>query len=113
MHGHGAHDDMRYVPKEMHAEWARRDPIERYANRLVEGHGLTREEVERIDSEVRSYVDECAKRALDSPMPDPSQATDGVFADAVEPLGDGNAPWSRWAGDHAGNGAAPSERRAA
>jgi hypothetical protein len=46
-------------------------------------------------------------------MPDPSLATDGVFADAFEPLGDGNAPWSHWAGDHAGNGAAPSERRAA
>jgi TPP-dependent pyruvate/acetoin dehydrogenase alpha subunit len=113
MHGHGAHDDMRYVPKEMRDEWARRDPIERYASRLVDEHGFSREEVERIDSEVRAYVDECAKRALDSPMPDPSLATDGVFADAFEPLGDGNAPWSHWAGDHAGNGAAPSERRAA
>src|SRR5215210_3210289 len=31
MHGHGAHDDMRYVPKEMFERWGRRDPIERYA----------------------------------------------------------------------------------
>ncbi|MGI8727661.1 MAG: thiamine pyrophosphate-dependent dehydrogenase E1 component subunit alpha, partial [Solirubrobacterales bacterium] len=29
MHGHGAHDDMSYVPDEMLAEWRRRDPIER------------------------------------------------------------------------------------
>jgi hypothetical protein len=29
-------------------------------------------------------------------MPDPDSATDGVFAEEWEPLGDGNAPWSRW-----------------
>jgi TPP-dependent pyruvate/acetoin dehydrogenase alpha subunit len=113
MHGHGAHDDMRYVPREMREEWARRDPIQRYRDRLVDEHGFSREEVDRIDSEVRSYVDECGKRALESPMPDPSLAADGVFADEAEPLGDGNAPWSRWESDHTGNGAAPSERRAA
>ena len=28
MHGHGAHDDMSYVPPEMLEEWSRRDPIE-------------------------------------------------------------------------------------
>src|SRR3954468_4689099 len=30
MHGHGAHDDMRYVPKELFEEWSLRDPIENY-----------------------------------------------------------------------------------
>ena len=41
MHGHGAHDDMRYVPKEMFEEWERRDPIDRYAERLVAEHGFS------------------------------------------------------------------------
>src|ERR671922_2745377 len=40
MHGHGAHDDMSYVPKEMLAEWAERDPIERYDARLTADHGF-------------------------------------------------------------------------
>ena len=35
MHGHGAHDDMRYVPKEMFEKWSKRDPIERYGEKLV------------------------------------------------------------------------------
>src|ERR671918_2294692 len=35
MHGHGAHDDMRYVPKELFEEWGKRDPIELYAKRLT------------------------------------------------------------------------------
>ena len=97
MHGHGAHDNMSYVPPEMFEEWGRRDPIDRYAERLVAEHGFSADEVESIRSEVKAFVDECAKQALDSPMPDPATATDGVFADATTPLGDGQAPWSYWA----------------
>ena len=116
MHGHGAHDDMRYVPEELHAEWARRDPIERYAERLVTDYRFTADEVEGIRSEVRAYVDECAADALSAPMPDRELATEGVFAETFEPLGDGHAPWSRASGGartRNGNGAAPTERRAA
>ena len=114
MHGHGAHDDMRYVPKEMFEEWERRDPIERYAERLVVDFGFSAEDVDRIRAEVKSHVDECAARALDSPMPDPAEATHGVFADEWEPLGDGRAPWSQWSrGNGTGGGADPAERRAA
>ncbi|HEY2478187.1 MAG TPA: thiamine pyrophosphate-dependent dehydrogenase E1 component subunit alpha [Solirubrobacterales bacterium] len=97
MHGHGAHDDMSYVPPEMLAEWQARDPIEGYAARLVGELGFAAEEVERIEEEVRAYVAECAERALASPMPDPAPAAEGVFADRWEPLGDGAAPWSGWA----------------
>jgi pyruvate dehydrogenase E1 component alpha subunit len=103
MHGHGAHDDMRYVPKEMLEEWKRRDPIDRYAERLVADYGFQTGEVEDIRSEVAAYVDECARKALESPMPDPSVAAIGVFAEAWKPLGDGRAPWSHWV--HGGGGA--------
>jgi len=98
MHGHGAHDDMSYVPKELLSEWERRDPIERYARRLVNQHGFAEHEVERIREDVQRYVDECVETALASPMPDPETATDGVFAEQFEPLGDGCAPWSFWQG---------------
>ena len=96
MHGHGAHDDMRYVPKEMFEEWSKRDPIERYGEKLVAEHGFSPDEIEEIKSTVKAYVDECAKQALESPMPDPATATDGVFAEELTPLGDGEAPWSYW-----------------
>jgi TPP-dependent pyruvate/acetoin dehydrogenase alpha subunit len=105
MHGHGAHDDMRYVPKEMLEEWQRRDPIDRYAERLVADHGFPTEEVEGIRSEVRAQVELSAAKALESPLPDPGLATEGVFAHTWEPLGDGQAPWSYWANrEAAGNG---------
>jgi pyruvate dehydrogenase E1 component alpha subunit len=98
MHGHGAHDDMSYVPEGMLERWAERDPIDRYQRRLVDEHGFAADEVEEISSDVDAYIGECAERALASPMPEPELATDGVFADAWEPLGDGQAPWSRWSG---------------
>jgi pyruvate dehydrogenase E1 component alpha subunit len=101
MHGHGAHDDMSYVPPEVHQEWADRDPIDRYGERLVSDYGFTMEEVEGIRADVKAYVDECAQKALASPMPEPDGATAGVFADEATTLGDGQAPWSRWNGDAA------------
>jgi pyruvate dehydrogenase E1 component alpha subunit len=106
MHGHGAHDDMSYVPKEMFERWAKRDPIERYAERLVADYGFSPDEVDAIRAEVKQYVDECARTALDSPMPDPAVATEGVFAERWEPLGDGRAPWSRWSRANGSNGRA-------
>jgi TPP-dependent pyruvate/acetoin dehydrogenase alpha subunit len=96
MHGHGAHDDMSYVPDGMLEEWEKRDPIERYATRLASELGFAEDEVDEIREQVRSYVADCAEKALASPMPDPAIATEGVFAERWEPLGDGEAPWSRW-----------------
>ena len=96
MHGHGAHDDMSYVPKELFEEWERRDPIAGYTAALTADHGFTEAEVEEMRAAVKAEVDEGAKRALAQPMPEPESALDGVYADEWEPLGDGNAPWSYW-----------------
>jgi TPP-dependent pyruvate/acetoin dehydrogenase alpha subunit len=96
MHGHGAHDDMSYVPEELLEEWSRRDPIELYQRALASEHGFEPDEIEEIRDSVAAYVDECAERALASPMPGPETATDDVFAERWQPLGDGEAPWSRW-----------------
>jgi pyruvate dehydrogenase E1 component alpha subunit len=106
MHGHGAHDDMSYVPPEMFEEWAQRDPIDLYSKRLVADYGFGQDEVDAIGAEVKDYIAECAEKALASPMPDPETATQGVFADEWHGLGDGKAPWSRWQDgtDHSHNG---------
>jgi TPP-dependent pyruvate/acetoin dehydrogenase alpha subunit len=111
MHGHGAHDDMSYVPPEMFEEWRARDPIDRYRERLASAHGFGAEEIDSLTDEVRTYVEECAAKALESPMPDAAKALDDVYADQWEALGDGEAPWSRWASVEKANGA--GERRAA
>jgi TPP-dependent pyruvate/acetoin dehydrogenase alpha subunit len=97
MHGHGAHDDMRYVPKEMFEEWSRRDPIENYEAALKRD-GI---DVDAIHESVRVELERETEWALAQPMPDGATARDGVFADELTPLGDGKAPWSRWNGEAA------------
>jgi TPP-dependent pyruvate/acetoin dehydrogenase alpha subunit len=97
MHGHGAHDDMSYVPAEMFEEWEARDPIRRYEERLV-ADGI---DIEPIRASVEEELERETAWALDQPMPDPDIATAGVFAESDPELGDGQAPWSRWQGDHA------------
>ena len=106
MHGHGAHDDMSYVPDELFEEWRSRDPIELHRNRLVAEYGFGEQELAGIEADVEREVAEAAERALASPMPDPALAREGVYADAFEPLGDGRAPWSRWAAETAERSAA-------
>ena len=91
MHGHAAHDDMKYVPKEQVEEWRKRDPVERQEARLRE-LGV---DVDELRAMIRAEIDAAAEAALASPMPDPSDVTDGVFCEGeAEPLGDGIARWS-------------------
>ncbi len=94
MHGHAAHDDMKYVPKELVEEWRLRDPIERQEQRLIDA-GV---DVEELRASVAAEIDAATEKALASPMPDPATAAEGVFCETEpEPLGDGRAPWSGYA----------------
>ncbi len=94
MHGHAAHDDMKYVPKAQVEEWRARDPIDRQRARL-RALGV---DVDALAAEVTAEIDAAVQEALASPMPDPASATDGVFCEGeAEPLGDGVARWSGFA----------------
>ncbi len=91
MHGHAAHDDMKYVPTELVEEWRRRDPIDRQVARLRD-LGV---DIDGLRASVAAEIDRAAEEALGSPMPDPDTATDGLFCEGeAEVLGDGQAPWS-------------------
>jgi TPP-dependent pyruvate/acetoin dehydrogenase alpha subunit len=94
MHGHAAHDDMKYVPKELVEEWRQRDPIDRQEKRL-RALGV---DVDGLRASVSAEIDAAAAEALAGPMPSPESAALGVFCEGeAEPLGDGQAPWSGFA----------------
>jgi TPP-dependent pyruvate/acetoin dehydrogenase alpha subunit len=95
MHGHAAHDDMKYVPKEQVELWRKRDPVDRQDSRLRE-LGV---DVDGVRAAVQAEIDAATEQALAAPMPSADTATAGVFATGeAEPLGDGQAPWSGFAG---------------
>jgi TPP-dependent pyruvate/acetoin dehydrogenase alpha subunit len=94
MHGHAAHDDMKYVPREQVEEWRARDPIDLQERRLAAA-GV---DVEALRASVTAEIGAAAVEALAGPMPAPGDVLEGVFCTGeAEPLGDGRAPWSGFA----------------
>ena len=92
MHGHAAHDDMKYVPTEKVQEWREKDPIDRQSKRVA----ALGADVAALREEVKAEIDAAVEEALRSPMPDGATATHRIFADEPALLEDGNAPWSGW-----------------
>jgi TPP-dependent pyruvate/acetoin dehydrogenase alpha subunit len=90
MHGHAAHDDMKYVPAAQIEEWRRKDPIDRQVRR-VEALGA---DVAALRAEVKEEIEEAVQEALAMPMPDGGTATERVFADEPALLEDGASRWS-------------------
>src|SRR6185503_13064268 len=93
MHGHAAHDDMKYVPVEQVEAWKRKDPVDRQVKRL-EPLGV---DVAALRAEVKAEIDAATQTALAMPMPDGETATDRLFADEPALLEDGRSPWSGFA----------------
>ena len=80
MHGHAEHDPADYVPKEMRAEWAKRDPVEVFAAKLKELDFATDEDVKKVKEEVRQIAIDARKQALADPMPEPDDLEARVYA---------------------------------
>jgi TPP-dependent pyruvate/acetoin dehydrogenase alpha subunit len=84
MEGHAVHDDAFYVPKEMFEEWAKRDPIERFRTWLRDNAELTDDEEDEIAGEIKKTLNDAIKRADESPLPDPKDVAEHVFASAED-----------------------------
>jgi pyruvate dehydrogenase E1 component alpha subunit/2-oxoisovalerate dehydrogenase E1 component alpha subunit len=79
--GHGEHDDMAYVPKDLREFWDRRDPIRLLVDYLRGPGGFAPEEIDGIDEECRRIIEDAVPYAEALPMPDPSSVTTRLFAE--------------------------------
>src|SRR5438874_57139 len=84
MEGHAVHDDAFYVPKVMFEKWAESDPLERFRTWLRANVDMTDEEEDEISTGVKKLLNDALKRAEDSPMPDATDLTAGVYATAED-----------------------------
>jgi len=80
MHGHGAHDDQRYVPPGELEAWALRDPLLRWHELAVEQLGWTAADQQALEARVASEVAAAVEDALAAPYPDPDGLAASVFA---------------------------------
>jgi TPP-dependent pyruvate/acetoin dehydrogenase alpha subunit len=79
MTGHAAHDDMRYVPPDLVATWAARDPIAQYRARLVRDGVASGADLDDIDRMTKASADEESQLAEKAPAPDPGTVERGLF----------------------------------
>ena len=81
MEGHAVHDDAFYVPKDMFEEWAKRRPDRALPDAgCASNADMTDEEEDEITGGVKKLLNDALQRADESPLPDPSTLTEGVFA---------------------------------
>src|SRR5438270_8461752 len=80
MEGHAVHDDAFYVPKPLFEEWAKNDPIERFRSWLRENADLDDDEEGEIAADVKKLLNDALRRAEESPLPDPADLAEGVYA---------------------------------
>jgi len=80
MHGHSAHDGAEYVPKELIAEWKKKDPIQRIEKLLIDKKILTPKIKEDYEKKLFAELDDATQFAVDSPFPPGEEAAVGVYA---------------------------------
>ncbi|WP_448952598.1 pyruvate dehydrogenase (acetyl-transferring) E1 component subunit alpha [Labrys neptuniae] len=72
--GHSMSDPAKYRSKdEVQKMRTEHDPIEQSRARLLSEHGVSEEELKKIDSEIRDIVNDAADFATNDPEPDPSE----------------------------------------
>jgi pyruvate dehydrogenase E1 component alpha subunit/2-oxoisovalerate dehydrogenase E1 component alpha subunit len=84
MKGHAEHDSQSYVPRGELEEWGRRDPIERYAERLIGAGDATAATLEAIDRRIAEELDGDVEYAESCPAPAAGQPVEGVYAPGLE-----------------------------
>lgn len=78
--GHGEHDDMGYVSRELREFWERRDPLRLLVEYLLGAGGFARAELDAIDRTCAEDVEEAVAWASAQPDPAPESVTGRLFA---------------------------------
>jgi TPP-dependent pyruvate/acetoin dehydrogenase alpha subunit len=87
MGGHATHDEREAretFPAELFETWGKRDPIGLYEEYL-KGEGVPAEQLEKIESEVETEVEQAALEALadKEKLPEPASALKGVYSELL------------------------------
>jgi pyruvate dehydrogenase E1 component alpha subunit len=80
MMGHAIHDGAEYVPRDLLAEWEKRDPVVGYEQKLLDAAVVDQAEVEEIKHRCQVEIADAIEFAEASPLPDPATVTEGVYA---------------------------------
>ncbi|WP_276166785.1 alpha-ketoacid dehydrogenase subunit alpha/beta [Zobellia alginiliquefaciens] len=72
MRGHEEASGTKYVPDELMAEWAEKDPISNYEKQLLEANMISVEKIEALRAEIEEEINYNLKWAFDEPEVEPN-----------------------------------------
>lgn len=78
--GHSRVDPAKYRPREEVEGWLQRDPIKRLRHKLIQTVISTEAELQEIEKEVSSEIEDAVKFAVESTFPAPEEALEDVYA---------------------------------
>ena len=81
--GHFVGDPLAYRSKEEVQRWTERDPLRRFATRVLADGLLSQEDLQRADREVARHIEEAVAAAEAAPLPDVAELTTDVYANAT------------------------------
>ncbi|MFD1684575.1 thiamine pyrophosphate-dependent dehydrogenase E1 component subunit alpha [Halobellus litoreus] len=81
--GHFEGDPEPYRDEDDVEQWRERDPIDTFAERLIDRGDLTDEELAEMRSEVQAEIEAAVEYARDADLPDPSEAYEDMFGEPV------------------------------
>jgi pyruvate dehydrogenase E1 component alpha subunit len=79
--GHSTSDPGKYRTKEEVDSWKKKDPIVKFRNYLVDNNLATVQELDELDVQSKTAVEDAVKFALNSPEPSYESAFEDIFAD--------------------------------
>ena len=84
--GHMVGDTEIYRTEAERAEWRQRDPVARLASELLEHELVDPRQLETLQTGIAEEIDDAVSRALASPVPDASSASDDVYGAHPDPM---------------------------
>ncbi len=85
--GHGVYDKAEYRPQNEVQEWMKKDPIERFANNLMQLGIVTKEEFEALNMEIERMLNVCVEKAKAAPYLGLSELWELVYTGEALHLG--------------------------
>lgn len=86
MRGHEEASGIKYVPKKLLDEWAKKDPLARFERHLLRTKSLSRKEMNVVRTELQAEIDASVEQAFAEPEVEPSVETEllDVYAPTAE-----------------------------
>ena len=81
--GHYEGDPQWYKENEDLPDWRTEDPVENYSEKLLDDGELSEEEYEEMQASIDEELDEAVEFAKDSPLPEPEEAYEGLYAEEL------------------------------